>query len=452
MIALLSTILLLAVVLGILVLVHELGHFWAAKTFGVWVHRFAIGIGKPIRALSFRRGETEYAIAWLPLGGYVKMASREEDPASSVLEGGTAAGVPPDRVFEARPLWQRMVIILAGVTFNAVFAFLVFTGLAWKNGQQLDPTTTVGGVLSSQLPAEARQLASLPPGTRIVSINGRPMTSWGDIVEQISSGDRDSLHFTFAGAPDVVVHVGRDALVQRAQLAGALEPLYPAVVGSIEVGYPAAAAGFAPGDSIVAINGAPVTQWADAVLRIQAAPGRKLAVDVVRNGSRRTLTVTPRAERNDSGTEVGKLGVYVRTPVRVVPLGPIGAIGAGAQATASSAGMIFRTIRGFLDRQVASSELGGPILIGQLAAQTARAGLDSFLAFMALISINLAVVNLLPIPVLDGGAFLILAVEGIIGRPLPARLREAVTAVGLVLVVLLMVLAFKNDIARLLAK
>ncbi len=452
MISLLSTIALLAVVLGILVLVHELGHFWAAKTFGVWVHRFAIGIGKPIRALSFRRGETEYAIAWLPLGGYVKMASREEDPASSVLEGGASAAVPPDRVFEAKPLWQRMVIIVAGVTLNAVFAFLIFTGLAWKNGRQFDPTTAVGGVLSSQLPAEARQLASLPAGTRIVAINGRPMTSWGAVVDQISSGDRDTLHFTFAGVPDVVVHIGRDALVQRAQLAAALEPLYPAVVGTLEGGYPAVAAGFEPGDSIVAINGAPVAQWADAVSRIQAAPGQRLAVDVVRKGTRRTLTVTPRAERTDSGAEVGKLGVYVRTPVQVVPLGPIGAIGAGAAATASSAGMIFRTIRGLLNRQVASSELGGPILIGQLAAQTARAGLDSFLAFMALISINLAVVNLLPIPVLDGGAFLILAVEGVIRRPLPARLREAVTAVGLVLVVLLMVLAFKNDIARLLAK
>ncbi len=453
MLGVLTTILLLAVVLGLLVLVHELGHFWAAKAFGVWVHRFAIGIGKPIRALSFRRGETEYAIAWLPLGGYVKMASREEDPSSSVLEGTASEAVPPDRVFEAKPRWQRMVIILAGVTMNTLFALLVFTGLAWKNGRQFDPITTVGGVIASQLPAEAKQFATLPPGTRITAINGKPMTSWDDIVGQISSGDRDSLHFTFAGFPDIVVHVGRDALVQRAALAAALQPQVPAIVGSLEPGYPAAAAGFVPGDSIMAIGGTPITQWADAVTRIQAAPGESLAVEVMRQGAPRTLEVAPKAERNDSGTAmVGKLGIYVRTPVQVVPLGPAGAVAAGASATLSSAGMIFRTLRGFLNRQVPTSELGGPILIGQMAAQSARAGLDTFIWFLGLISINLAVVNLLPIPVLDGGTFLILVIEGIIRRPLPARLREAVTLVGLVLVVLMMVLAFRNDIVRWLAK
>ena len=128
------TVAILLVVLGVLVFVHELGHYWAAKAFGVWVHRFAVGIGAPIKALSFRRGETEWAIAWLPLGGYVKMASREEDPSSGVLEGGAEnAVVPPDRMFEAKPVWQRMVIILAGVTLNLVFAWvynLVLVSLA----------------------------------------------------------------------------------------------------------------------------------------------------------------------------------------------------------------------------------------------------------------------------------------------------------------------------------
>ncbi|MGH7592671.1 MAG: site-2 protease family protein, partial [Gemmatimonadales bacterium] len=140
------TVVMLGIVLGVLVFVHELGHYIAAKAFGVWVHRFAIGIGKPIPGLTFRRGETEWAIAWLPLGGYVKMASREHEPASSVLEGDSSDQVPPDRVFEAKPVWQRMIIILAGVTLNVVFAVLIFTGLAWKNGRRYDPTTTIGHV------------------------------------------------------------------------------------------------------------------------------------------------------------------------------------------------------------------------------------------------------------------------------------------------------------------
>jgi regulator of sigma E protease len=443
----------LAIVLGILVLVHELGHYMACKLFGVWVYRFSIGYGSPVPGLRFQRGETEWAISWLPLGGYVKMASREE-ATSAALEGRAATvQVPPDRMFEAKPVWQRMVIILAGVTLNTLFAWLVFSGLAWKNGEHTDPTTTIGAVRADLLPSQAAGLASLAPGTRVTAINGEPMTSWDDIVDRITNGGRDSIAFTFANARSQVVYIGRDALVKRAQLAGALVPEYPAVVGSIEAGYPAAAAGFQPGDSITAIDGHAVTQWADAVRLIQAAPGREVAVQVERQGTPETLPVTPKAEPNDSGTgTVGKLGVYVRTPVRVEPLGPIGALAAGGDATLSSAGLIVRMIRGILNRQVASNQLGGPILIGQMAAQQARAGLDSFVWFLGLISINLAVVNLLPIPVLDGGAFLLLVVEGLRGKPLPARVREAVTAVGLVLVVLLMVLVFKNDIARLIAK
>jgi regulator of sigma E protease len=147
------TVLALIVVLGVLIFVHEAGHFVAAKWAGIYVHRFSLGLGPPIPWLTFRRGETEYSISWLPLGGYVKMASREEDIGSSALEGGApAVAVPPDRVFEAKPIWQRMVVILAGVTMNALFAWAVFAFLAYKNGRQIDPVTTVGRVVAEELP------------------------------------------------------------------------------------------------------------------------------------------------------------------------------------------------------------------------------------------------------------------------------------------------------------
>src|SRR5512141_1229867 len=137
----------LAVVLGVLVFVHEAGHFLAAKWAGIYVHRFSLGLGAPVRALTFRRGETEYSVSWLPLGGYVKMASREEEATSAALEGGTpTAAVPPDRMFEAKPVWKRMVVILAGVTMNALFAFLLYTGLAYGTGEQLVEETRVGAV------------------------------------------------------------------------------------------------------------------------------------------------------------------------------------------------------------------------------------------------------------------------------------------------------------------
>ncbi|MGD9522482.1 MAG: RIP metalloprotease RseP [Gemmatimonadales bacterium] len=449
------TVAILLVVLGVLVFVHELGHYWAAKAFGVWVHRFAVGIGAPIKALSFRRGETEWAIAWLPLGGYVKMASREEDPSSGVLEGGAEnAVVPPDRMFEAKPVWQRMVIILAGVTLNLVFAWVVFVGLAVKNGRQFDPTVTVGRVDVATLPAEASALATLPAGTRIETVNGEPVTAWDDVIAQVTSGAGDRISFTFTGQPPVSVELHPDQLVERANLAAALRPLHPAVVGQVVQGSAADRAGLTPDDSLVSVDGAPVTAWTEVVDAVEAAPGRELVLGVIRDGARLEVAVTPAAELrvpDDSASGIiGRLGVYQRVPYRTESLSIGEAIGAGSRATIGAAGMIFKTFRGLATGRVSTREVGGPILIGQLAAQSARAGLDTLLGFMALISVNLAVVNLLPIPVLDGGAFILLAVEGLIRRPIPTRIREVVQIVGLGMVVLLMVLAFSNDIGRIL--
>lgn len=451
----LYTIVILLVVLGILVFIHELGHYWAAKAFGVWVHRFAVGIGAPVKRLSFRRGETEWAIAWLPLGGYVKMASREEDPAAGVLEGGPEnAIVPPDRVFEAKPIWQRMVIILAGVTLNLVFAWLVFTGLAMVNGRQYDPATVLGGVRQAELPAEAAAIAAVPSGTRIVSIDGRPMPSWGAITEAIANGARDEIVIAFEGAPELRIPLHRDQLVERARLASALRVAHGPVIGEVLPNTAASAAGLAVGDSIVTIDGAAIRYWTDAVSHIEGAAGRELAIALVRDGTPMTIAITPQPAREIPGDStsamVGRIGVVEHVPVVRERYSFGGALAAGTEATWSAAGTIVRTVRGLLTRRIASSEVGGPILIGQMAAESARLGIGTLLAFMALISVNLAVVNLLPIPVLDGGAFLILLVEGIIRRPLPMKLREGIQFVGLLMIVALMVLAFKNDIARLL--
>ena len=165
----LTTVLALVVVLGVLIFIHEAGHFVAAKWAGIYVHRFSLGLGAPVSWLTFRRGETEYSISWLPLGGYVKMASREEDIAASPLEGGQPdAVVPPDRMFEAKPVWKRMVVILAGVTMNTLFAWLIFSFLAAKNGRQIDPVTTVGRVVEEMVPP-ARPAATPAPRARNTS-------------------------------------------------------------------------------------------------------------------------------------------------------------------------------------------------------------------------------------------------------------------------------------------
>ena len=174
----LFNILALIIVLGVLIFVHELGHFMAAKAAGIYVHRFSLGMGKPIKSLTWHRGETEYVVSWLPIGGYVKMASRDEDPASSALEGGPAsANVPPDRVYEAKPVWVRVIVILAGVTMNVLFAWAVFSGLTFVNGETVLPLVTVGSV-GSDLPAGAQELNRLGAGDRIVRVSGKPVDSW----------------------------------------------------------------------------------------------------------------------------------------------------------------------------------------------------------------------------------------------------------------------------------
>jgi regulator of sigma E protease len=449
------TVAILFLVLGVLVFVHELGHYWAAKAFGVWVHRFAVGIGKPIKKLSFQRGETEWAVAWLPIGGYVKMASREEDPSASVLEGGPEnAIVPPDRVFEAKPVWQRMVIILAGVTFNVAFAWLIFTSLAFQKGRQYDPTTTIGAVNAELLPDEAALMAEVPAGTRIVRIGGKPVSSWDDVTDGITNARGNAIAFEFEWQDPITVELHRDALVERMRLAEAIQPMHPAVIGTISPNYPAADAGLEVGDSIVAVDGSPVNQWSRAVTAIQSSPDREITIRVIRAGASRSITVTPVAERLTPGDTttplIGRIGASVRTPILSESYSFGGALAAGTKTTWVAAGTIVRTFRGLLTGRVSTKEVGGPILIGQMAAQSARAGVEYLLGFMALISVNLAVVNLLPIPVLDGGAFLLLAIEGIIRRPIPVRLRESIQMIGLAMVVLLMVLAFSNDIRRLL--
>jgi regulator of sigma E protease len=450
----LTTVLALIVVLGVLVFVHEAGHFVAAKWAGIYVHRFSLGLGSPIKWLTFRRGETEYSISWLPLGGYVKMASREEDIGSSALEGGSPeAAVPPDRMFEARPVWKRMIVILAGVTMNALFAWLLYSFLAAKNGRPIDPVTTVGGVVAELIPPEAEAFKTIRPGTRILAINGRPVASWNEIVEGIATAPEPEIRLQLEGGVTVTAAIHPDALEQRLKTSQALLPYRAAVVGQVDPSRPAARAGIQPGDTITAISGTPVTQWNDLLKVIQKSANRPLSVEVGRAGGRRQLAITPYMDSitgpDGKPEAIGRIGVAVAGDFRSETLTLGQAVIEGWHRTVGASTQIVRTVRGLFSGRISRREVGGPILIGQLAGQSARMGLDTFLDFMALISINLAVLNLLPVPVLDGGQFLFLLAEAVVRRPLPLKLRERLTIVGLVLIVLLMGLAFSNDIRRL---
>jgi regulator of sigma E protease len=450
----LTTILALLVVLGVLIFIHEAGHFLAAKWAGIYVHRFSLGLGSPIPWLTFRRGETEYSISWLPLGGYVKMASREEDVTSSALEGGQIqAAVPADRVFEAKPVWKRMVVILSGVTMNALFAWAAFSFLAAKNGRQIDPSTTVGRVLDEMVPPGAEALREIPAGARITSINGRPVTSWNEVTDGIANSPEPELRIQLDNGETIVLPIHQDALEQRLKAAQALQPLRQAVIGEVLPGRPAARAGLESGDTIVTLDGRPVGQWYDLLEALQENAGQPVSLTVGRPRGRRSVVVKPEVETveglDGKPRKVGRIGISVQLDLRSEPLGPGEALVEGWNAAVSASTQIVRTVRGLFSGRISRREVGGPIMIGQLAGESARMGLDPFLAFMALISINLAILNLLPVPVLDGGQFLFLLAEAVIRRPLPLKLRERLTAVGMLLIVLLMGLAFSNDIRRL---
>lgn len=449
----------LIVTLGVLIFVHELGHFLAAKWAGIRVHRFALGMGNPIPGLSFRRGSTEYAICWLPLGGYVKMASREEAATSSALEGSDPDGRPegappvqPDEYFEAKPVWKRMIVILAGVTMNVLFAWTLYSGLKYNYGEPLNPITTVGLVVPDTLPPAIRPIQELRPGDRITAVGGRAVASWNDIVEGILNTPGDSVVIETATGKRVVLPIHNSALTERATVVGAFASAIPAVFGEVVPGYPAAQAGLAVGDTVLRANGDSIADWWVLFDRIRQSPGQELVLEVGTSGGRHEVRVTPRPETekqaDGSSLTVGKLGVRAAEPTVHRRLSFGQSLTAGWRETLRSSTQIFRTVQGLLSAKISSREVGGPIMIGQVAAQAARLGMESFLLLMGLVSVNLAVLNLLPIPILDGGQFMFLLAEGIRRKPLSYKLRERLTLVGLVLIVMLMVLAFKNDIVR----
>ena len=443
------------VVLGVLIFVHEFGHFVAAKSVGIAVVRFSFGLG-PRTPLRVQRGETEYCLSWVPLGGYVKMAGLEEEGTAGKLEGPAEAGPwPRERTFDGKPLWARVYVISAGVLMNALFAVLVYALLAGAYGVREDRTITVGSVDTTNVPLGAAALKRLEPGDRIVSINGEAMEGWGDIQEALLTTEQPMIRIEVEGkAEPLVLEVPRSEQQARVAVIEALTPWHEPVIGEVAPGQPAAAGGIEPGDRIVRVGATPVQTWEDLVRLIEASPGRELRLGVRRGNEDVALTVTPRAVMvRDPGTSesraIGQIGVGIQLP----PLrryGPLGAVGQGFVQAGNAAGLVLYTLKGLVLGQLSPRDIGGPILVGQLSGRIARLGLEPFLSFMALFSMNLAILNLLPIPVLDGGHLVFLAIEGVRRKPVSEEQRQRWTQFGFWVLVAIMVLALGNDVLRIL--
>lgn len=436
------------IVLGVLIFVHELGHFLAAKSVGIAVERFSLGLGPKV--WGFRRGETEYVISALPLGGYVKMAGLDE---AELLEGGPGpAGAPSSRDFDAKPVVARMWVVLAGVVMNLLFAFALFFAVFVGFGEPVDPSTRLR-VLVSDTAELPQGWASIPDGARVVSVGGRAVASWNDVVQALLEAPAGPVELRFADAPPVRPNLPADREA-RSRLLRFLQPLHDPVIGAVQPGSPAQRAGLRPGDRILRAGDRPIRSWEDFERVVRAHPGRPLPLLVQRGRDTVHVRAVPRVERETTPdlarVPIGRLGVVAAVNLSRRPIGLAEGLQRAGQATVATTGAVVRFVGDLVTGRASLRHLGGPIAIGQLSGEAARFGLEAFLRFMALISINLAVLNLLPIPVLDGGHLVFLAIEALRGRPVSPRQRLRWTQVGMAFVLLLMLLAFANDLARLL--
>lgn len=448
------TLLATIIVLGVLIFVHELGHFMAAKAVGVEVQRFSIGLGP--RVWGFKPGETEYVISAIPLGGYVKMGGMD-DEIMEKIEGGapTEPRVPGPRDFDGKPIWARTLVISAGVIMNMVFAFAVYTLVAGVWGVQDSTTTRVGDIRAEILPAGTETLARLPVGSTVTRVGERQVDTWSDIPLGLMDAPEGPLVLVHEDPPgQLEITVPSDERDRRL-LAASLQQWYDPVVGELAPGAPAERAGIEVGDRFVSINGTPVEVWWEFQAVVHANPGGTAEVELVRGGRALTRVVElDSQEQSDPVTgerlTVGQMGVWpVQDDNTYLRVSAGEAITIGFNSTVNVTSAILGFLRDLVTGNVSPRSVGSIVTIGEYSGQAAAEGLDFFLSFMALFSINLAILNLLPIPVLDGGHLLFLAIEAVRGRALSVEQRMRWSQVGFIVLLGIMVWALSNDFMRL---
>lgn len=439
------------IAIGVLVSVHEYGHFWAARRAGVKVLRFSVGFGKPLSRRIDRHG-TEFVIAALPLGGYVKMLDETEAPVPEADR---------EHAFNRKPLGARMGVVAAGPLANLLLAFAFYWAMFMVGTYGQRPL--VGEVLPDT-PAAA---AGFTAGDELRAVDGRPVRTWEDALLRLMPAaidgrrvavdvdtDRGTQTRTLdlsrldyrAEDPDVMRHVG---LAWRA-------PRVAPEVGDVIPGGAAAEAGLAVGDVLLAVDGEPLADWTDWVRVVREHPEQPLQLRLRRADSEIDITLTPQAV-NEDGQRIGRVGLAPR-PVTAqfddyylrLRYGPLDSAGEALAKLRDMTVLTGEVIARMLTGDASSRNISGPLSIAEFAGQSARLGLAQFLSFLGLVSLSLGLLNLLPVPVLDGGHLLYYSAELISGRPLPERLRVLGQQVGLAALLALTVLALYNDITRLL--
>jgi regulator of sigma E protease len=423
------------VLIGIMILIHELGHYWAARLFDVKVEAFSFGFGP--RLFGFRRGETDFRFSLVLFGGYVKMVGEQA--------GDENASDP--RSFLSKPRWQRLVIAFAGPAMNIVLAIAILAGLFMVRFPKLPstPSPEIGYIV----PDSAAAKAGITEGDRIVQIDDKANPTWEDIaIKEVSNANRP-----------LSVWVERDG--QRK-----LIPVTPVMDPKTGVGFagwgerneiqiagilpdqPAAKAGLQPGDTIVSVNGQPIRSTPKVHDIVSSSGGNPVTLVYSRNGQTGTVTIKPALSKAD-GTEKWMIGVSVEPRVVFVSLPLPQAIAESVRQNAKSATLIFQFLRGIVERRMSPKSLEGPIRIAQLSGESAREGPTAYFGLLAMVSLNLAIFNLLPIPILDGGVILLLLVEMFMRRDLSLRVKEAVFKLGFVFLMAVVAFVLYNDISKL---
>jgi regulator of sigma E protease len=426
------TILAFLFVLGVLVFVHELGHFLAARRVGVRVITFSLGFGPKI--LKFTRGDTEYCVSVVPLGGYVKMAGENPDDARS--------GQPDE--FLSKTKWQRFQILIAGPVMNIVLAVVVLAFVLAQGAHVAayrDEPPTIGVVVKGS-PAER---AGLMPGDRILAVNTDRVDTWEDLLMRVATKpNRDVELSVVRGGQTIIVGV-RPTAEGKFEIGtlGVMPANTHPIVDSVIADGPAAKAGLKAKDEIVAINDEPMVFRSQLITAISKHGGQHVTLTVKRGDELLHIGATP-AKR---GTR-GMLDMYLTDRVKTFTPGPLEAIKLSVDENIESSGLIFRTLAGLFTGETSVRQLQGPVGIAQLSGESAAEGLIPLFSLMAMLSINLGILNLMPIPVLDGGHILILMLEGIARRDFSMRVKEKMLLAGFVVLMMLMVTVIYNDLTR----